>query len=620
MIRTLTAIVLVFGACPIARAVTPADLSPEARNLLPKESSVVLHLKDGSVKEGSVAAETDKDITLRQKKGTIVFTWTYPKDTIAKTQVTDLGTALGDQLLKININTNVALSREQYTLNIALFDEFLAKFATNERATALRDRRAVFTNEAAFLERGFDKIGGEWMPPVSAAIRKFDLYSDQLKKIEEKYPGVQSSGSGVLPKAVEVYNKVQDERRAVARNLPQMVTTRVPQLIGKKAFDEAVTEVTAFLQFFLNRVVASEAGQQTGNLAEEQVFKGMDFGYIMRLQQQILDAYNASHPPMVIAESSQPGMIRVSGGYFLMGDPKAGISEDAFPARVVWLDDYLLDRTEVRNKDYQEFLDYVKKTGDSAMEHPDAPPLKDHTAESLRRDDRGNLKHPGLAGDEQPVVGIDWFDAYAYAKWKGKRLPTEAEWERAARGSDGRRFLWLGDSAENRYVNTMRGRAFLAQQIDLQKPKPEPVKKKKGLFDATGEAPPPPPKTTLPEITWVVTNLLPPEAEGGKFDDRMGTTNQYGFLHQVDNVAEWVSDIYSQTWYRAASIRNPQGPASEAGKALPHVMRGSHYLSSVDAELMVTYRMFPRNPGEVDGVDMSGRPFVGFRCAKTPGR
>lgn len=623
MIKFAASFVVVLLGVSCLGASPSTNFSPELQKLMPKDSLVVLHFKDGTKKEGTVERHSEKLVTFKSMKGSISFTWDYPKDSIARIEVTDPSLALADALLKININTNIALPKEQYAPNIALFTEFLEKCGTSAKAGEVRERRALFTNEVAQLERGFDKIGGEWMPPVSAAVKKFDLLSKHIADLETKSPELKS-GSVANAKLAEGYRRLIDDRRSVARNLPQMVTTRTPALLEKKLFDEAVTEVTAFLQFFILRVVQSEAGGYSA--AQEEVFKGMDFTYINNLQKKIVDAYNEANPSHVHPDPKNPGMLRVPAGYFLMGDIKGSINDDNFPPRIVWLDEYLLDRAEVSNRDYKQFLAHIKNTGDASMEHPDAPPLKDHTPASLLTDDKGNLKNPHLAGDDQPVVGIDWFDAYAYAKWKGKRLPTEAEWERAARGTDGRRFIWEGDSAENRSLNTPPGRSFLAQQIDLQKPPPPPPPKKKiGLLDrlageTESERPPPPPRTQLAEMTWNVTNALPPEAEIGKYDDRLATTNQFGFLHQMGNASEWVADAYSQTWYRVSTTRNPVGPTNATLKAAPRVFRGANYITTTDADLLVTRRNHPRNPDETAGNNASRRPIIGLRCAVTPAK
>jgi len=91
---------------------------------------------------------------------------------------------------------------------------------------------------------------------------------------------------------------------------------------------------------------------------------------------------------------------------------------DEGPAHTVFLDSYLIDKYEVSNKDYGEF---IKATG-----HP-APAYWDD---------------PRLNKPQQPVVGVNWIDAKTYCEYRGKRLPTEAEWEKAARGPNGNLYPW----------------------------------------------------------------------------------------------------------------------------------------------------------------------------------
>ena len=96
---------------------------------------------------------------------------------------------------------------------------------------------------------------------------------------------------------------------------------------------------------------------------------------------------------------------------------------------------FYIDTHEVTNQEYAQFLDYLARTKDQQFDHRDQPPQKTgHTPldwAQLSRD-RSNY----------PVVGVDWYDAFAYAAWRGKRLPTDAEWEKAARGTEGRKFPW----------------------------------------------------------------------------------------------------------------------------------------------------------------------------------
>lgn len=128
---------------------------------------------------------------------------------------------------------------------------------------------------------------------------------------------------------------------------------------------------------------------------------------------------------------------------------------DEHPQRTLRLPSFAIDEHEVTNAQYRRFLAAVAQGGDAAFCHPDQPAGKDHTPRYWRQYNP-LLQHEGyrqlvpfgpdtFTADDKPVVGVDWFDAYAYAKWAGKRLPREAEWELAARGPDGRRWPWGND-------------------------------------------------------------------------------------------------------------------------------------------------------------------------------
>jgi formylglycine-generating enzyme required for sulfatase activity/CheY-like chemotaxis protein len=151
-------------------------------------------------------------------------------------------------------------------------------------------------------------------------------------------------------------------------------------------------------------------------------------------------------------------MIRIPAGEFIYQDGEK-----------VTLPEFWIDEHEVTIADYKEFLDFLEANPGEASKfaHPDMPEGKSHLPLDWADNNQLTPPMPGYytravrwkkwkeaALDvDSPVFNIDWFDAYAYAKWKGRRLPTEQEWEKAARGVDGRLYPW-GNDQDNKRANT----------------------------------------------------------------------------------------------------------------------------------------------------------------------
>lgn len=151
-------------------------------------------------------------------------------------------------------------------------------------------------------------------------------------------------------------------------------------------------------------------------------------------------------------------MIEIPGGEFIYQ------SGEKVNLPTFWIDEH-----EVTIADYKEFLDFlVANPGEAAkFAHPDMPQGKEHVPLDWADNNQLEPPMPGYytravrwrqykdapLDVDSPVFNVDWYDAYAYAKWKGRRLPTEQEWEKAARGTDGRKFPW-GNEDNTKIVNS----------------------------------------------------------------------------------------------------------------------------------------------------------------------
>jgi formylglycine-generating enzyme len=296
-------------------------------------------------------------------------------------------------------------------------------------------------------------------------------------------------------------------------------------------------------------------------------------------------------------------MFWVPGGTFWMGADDASMP-DAKPVHEVSLSGFWMDRTEVTNR---QFARFVKETGyrtiaerqPDAKDFPDAPPKKlvpgsivfTPPVGRVSLEDplvwgRGvpgaNWRHPegpesNIDGkDDYPVVQICWYDAVACANWAGKRLPTEAEWELAARGGKVRsRYVWGDDPLPGgkRQANIWEGHFPDQNSAD------------------DGFA------RTAPVATF------PP--------------NGFGLYDIAGNVWEWCSDWY-RPGYDPSQRLDPSGPNSSYDPGEPgvakHVQRGGSFLCS--DQYCTNYLPGARGKGAPD----SAASHVGFRCVLSPAR
>jgi eukaryotic-like serine/threonine-protein kinase len=235
-------------------------------------------------------------------------------------------------------------------------------------------------------------------------------------------------------------------------------------------------------------------------------------------------------------------MAYVPAGEFLMGstdaDPQADGEE--MPQHEVYLDAFWIDQTEVTNAQYRQCV----QAGACVLS-------------GCAEDSRFNP-------DRQPVVCVTWDDAQAYCQWAGARLPTEAEWEKAARGTDGRRYPW-GDQWDVRTV-------------------------KRCNFSDKNE--PFAPSDTAADDGYAMT------APVGSYPDG---ASPYGALDMAGNVEELVADWFDGTYYASSPVRNPTGPDSGQYRGL----RGGSYI-----EPSGIVRSAHRSAGAPD--DRSD--YTGFRC------
>jgi len=235
--------------------------------------------------------------------------------------------------------------------------------------------------------------------------------------------------------------------------------------------------------------------------------------------------YRHARPEAPAPRRVRAPMVGIPAGTFTMGDQNGDPAD--YPERRIAVSAFAIDRFEVTNEDYDACVD-------AGVCEP-----------TLYADD------PVLGQPRHPVVGVSWYDAERFCAWVDKRLPTEAEWEYAARGDDLRKWPWAGEFDPAR-ANTRSGDPFEATA---------PV----GSFEA-GRSP-------------------------------------FGVHDLAGNAAEWVQDVFDPTHYRTSDARkDPTGPAQGRERTI----RGGSYVDPAHA-----VRVSARNGQTATETDNT----VGFRCA-----
>ena len=207
-------------------------------------------------------------------------------------------------------------------------------------------------------------------------------------------------------------------------------------------------------------------------------------------------------------------MVYIPEGEFIMGSDKSkdnlAYDDGEFPQRKVYLDGYWIYKHEVTVAQYRKFC---QGTG---MQMPKAP--------------RWGWQ------DDYPIVNVTWNDAKAYCDWAGVQLPTEAQWEKAARGTDGRIYPWGNEWDASKCNNSVTG-----------------------------------PKKTTPVGSYPAG------------------ASPYGLMDMLGNVWEWCADWYDEKYYASAPDRNPTGPASGTYR----VPRGGSWLDAYFFRAALRNRIFP---------------------------
>ncbi len=304
----------------------------------------------------------------------------------------------------------------------------------------------------------------------------------------------------------------------------------------------------------------SDSTWDTGWSWEQTIIREFQPFETMYVTLEAKDSQGLTNRYVALVTNGFDDMVFVPAGEFFMGSDSFDIDER--PVHQVFVSDFWIDRFPVTNQKYARFLnDYVQRYVDRSADIPRFIDL--NASESKIRYQAGEyVVEPNY--EDHPVIHVTWYGAEAYCHFYDKRLPTEAEWEKAARGPDQRCFPWGNDIDGSR-----------ANYWDSGDP-----------YD---------------------NETTPVGFYNGRNHNGFHTQDSPGFYGTYDmgsNVKEWVADWYLRNYYAQSPFKDPSGPSSGNRKAV----RGGGFLFHANAARVTSRYSLPSDRSS---------SFIGFRCARS---
>ena len=261
-------------------------------------------------------------------------------------------------------------------------------------------------------------------------------------------------------------------------------------------------------------------------------------------------------------EKDGADMVLVPAGEFWRGSPEGEGGDDEHPQQRIYVRQFYVDKFPVTNEQFHRFVRDAEYKTDAERKQDGASFVLSDKGEWVPSETASWKDYFRPGTEQHPVVLVSWNDAQEYCKWAGKRLPTEAEWEKAARGQDGRKYPWGNEEPDGTRCNF--------------------ADKRSGL-------------------KWADKNVDDGFARTSPVGSYPNGASPYGVMDMAGNVWEWCNDWYADDYYKTSPAENPKGPDSGSCR----VLRGGSWIGQpVSLRCAWRNRYVPSYRGD----------YIGFRC------